>query len=216
MQRPDRRDGGKPEKDQQPDDRRQRAVKMGHFPQHQNIERVDGGEMVDQQNAHQTRTPHRADKNSVSFIAAYSLLFAPKFRMNPTESRRVRPSASVMLKYPLVWLPPHAQQHVHGQHRHFIKEVEEEQVQRHEDPDGRRGQDQQEDVEFLGTILDVPGNEDPRKQQNGRGKDQGGPDAIHADVKRDAQFLGPRPLGYELEAAQVGIIGQKHVQRGEQ
>ncbi len=43
-----------------------------------------------------------AERNSVSFIAAYSLLFDPKFRMNPTESLSLRPSESVMPKYPLV------------------------------------------------------------------------------------------------------------------
>ena len=35
-------------------------------------------------------------------------------------------------------------------------------------------------------------------------------------MKRDTQFLGPRPLGNELKAALVGIIGQKNVERGEQ
>ncbi len=45
------------------------------------------------------------ERNRVSFIAAYSLLFAAKLRMKPTESRFFSPSGSVMSRYPLVWLP---------------------------------------------------------------------------------------------------------------
>ena len=36
------------------------------------------------------------DRNSVNFIAAYSLLLAAKLKMNPTESRFFRPSGSDM------------------------------------------------------------------------------------------------------------------------
>ena len=62
----------------------------------------------------------------------------------------------------------------------------------------------------------MPRNEDAREQQNGRGKDQGGSDSINPDVKPDAQFLGPRPLGDELKTALVGIVGHEDVHRGEQ
>ena len=38
-------------------------------------------------------------------MAAYSLLFAPKLKMKPTESRCFRPAGSVISRYFLVWLP---------------------------------------------------------------------------------------------------------------
>ncbi len=46
-----------------------------------------------------------ADRNNTNFIAAYSLLFAAKLKMNPTESLSLSPSESVISKYFLVWLP---------------------------------------------------------------------------------------------------------------
>jgi hypothetical protein len=50
-------------------------------------------------------TTAKADRNRTSFMAAYSLLFDPKFRMKPTESLSFSPSGSVISKYFLVWLP---------------------------------------------------------------------------------------------------------------
>src|SRR5207249_129245 len=46
-----------------------------------------------------------ADRNSVSFIAAYSLLLRAKFRMNLGASGRSHSSALVVSRQPLVWLP---------------------------------------------------------------------------------------------------------------
>ena len=47
-----------------------------------------------------------ADRNRVSFIAAYSLLFEAKLKMNPTESRLSRPSGLVgTLTFWAVFLP---------------------------------------------------------------------------------------------------------------
>ena len=47
----------------------------------------------------------KAERKSTSFIAAYSLLLDPKLKMNPTESRCLRPSGSVISLYFFVWLP---------------------------------------------------------------------------------------------------------------
>ena len=187
---------------------------MGHFPQHQNVERLDGREMVNQQDAHQREHRSRREEQR-QFHRGVFLAVRPEVQDEPDRIPKLPAFLIGHAQIAFGMTAPHAQQHVHGQDRHFIKEVEEEQVQRHEHPDGRRGQDQQEDIKFLGAILDVPRNEDAREQQNGRCKNQGCPDAIHSDVKTDAQFLGPRPFGDELEAALIGVIGQKHVERSE-
>ena len=155
MQRPNGRDGRETEKDQQPNNRRQRSIKMGHFPQHQNIERLDGREMINQQNAHQRE--HRPSREEqCEFHRGVFFAVRPEVQNEPDRIPKLAAFGIGHAQIPLGMTPPHAQQQIHGQHRHFIKEVEEEQVQRHEDPDGCRRQDQQEDIKFLGAILDVP------------------------------------------------------------
>ena len=47
----------------------------------------------------------KAERKSTNFIAAYSLLLDPKLKINPTESRCLRPSGSVISLYFFVWLP---------------------------------------------------------------------------------------------------------------
>ena len=214
VQRPDRRDRGKPEEDQQPDDRGQRAREPGLLPQDQNIEGVKARELVDQQDAHQRdHGPHREEQGQLH----RGILLAVR-REVEDETDRVAFLQSLgvgHVQIPLGVAAPHAQQHIHRDDRHLVEEIQEEHVQRHEDADRGGRQDQQENVEFLRAVLDMPGDEDPGEQEDRRGQHQGGPDAIHPEIERDAELLGPfEPLD-ELEPASRGIVGEKHVERRE-
>src|SRR5688500_3124521 len=78
---------------------------------------------------------------------------------------------------------PDAKEQVHGNDRHLIEEVEEKQIEGHEDADGRRRQNQQGDVKFLGSILYMPGHENSGEQENARGEDQGCTDAVAPEIE---------------------------------
>ena len=110
MQRPERRDRGKAEEDQEPNNLVQGCAQAGMFislacsRRPENVEGIESRVLVDQQDAHQghdgTGREERAPFHRGVFFAV-----AAKLKMKPTESRSLRPSGSVISKYFFVWLP---------------------------------------------------------------------------------------------------------------
>ena len=72
------------------------------------------------------------------------------------------------------------------------------------------------DIELLGEIIDVPGDEHPREQEDRRGQHQRRPDPVHTQVERDPEFLRPLEPLDELESARVRIVGEERIERGQQ
>ena len=84
--------------------------------------------------------------------------------------------------------PPHAQEEIHGDHGHFVEEIQEEQIQGHEYADGRRGKNQNPDVKLFDPVFDVPGDENAGEEEDAGGQDQRGADSIHPEMKGDPQL----------------------------
>ena len=73
-----------------------------------------------------------------------------------------------------------------------MEEVEEEQVERGEGAQDAARHDQQQDVELLLALLDLPGDAGRGEGDDGAHQDQADVDAVHADVVADAQAASPR------------------------
>ena len=113
MQRPNGRNGRKAEKDQQPDNDGERAVEIGHFPQHQNVERLDGREMVNQQDAHQREHRSRR-KEQRELHRGVFLAVRPEVQDEPDRITELAALGIGHAQIPFGMTPPDTQQHVHG------------------------------------------------------------------------------------------------------
>ena len=100
---------------------------------------------------------------------------------------------------------PDADQQVHGHEHRFPENEEEEEIERHEDAEHARLQDQKPDVVFLDAILDGgPGGEDrDPAQQRGEHDEQEG-DAVDADHIARADGGDP-VVGRALDELEAGL-----------
>src|SRR5260370_29241454 len=81
----------------------------------------------------------------------------------------------------------HADQERHGNQRSFPEHVEQEHVQRQENADHRRLQDQEENEELLYAIVDrLPGDQDAKRDKQSSEQHQPHGDTVHAQVITDS------------------------------
>src|SRR5882724_1074690 len=106
---------------------------------------------------------------------------------------------------------PDANQKVHGDKHDFPEHVEEKEVQRHEDAQHARLQEQQGEVIFLFALLNGGKRADHRDcpQQRGQ-KNQQQANPIYAQEILDTDGIDPARLLDELELVCAGIKGQEN------
>ena len=92
-----------------------------------------------------------------------------------------------------------------------MEEVEEEQVQRCERAQNPAGHQQQQNVKFLFTVLDFPGDTGCGKSHNCTHQNKAHIDAVHADVIADAQRRHPGNALFELVASRPRLELQEHL-----
>ena len=104
--------------------------------------------------------------------------------------------------------------HDEGRHqRKFVQEIKEEQIERCECAEDAAGHHQQQDVKFLFARLDFPRAERGGEGDNCAHQNQADAQAIHADVRADAERFDPRNLLFELKAVRAGHELRKHRHR---
>ncbi len=109
----------------------------------------------------------------------------------------------------------------HRDQRGFPEEVKEKEIERDEDADHRRLQQQQKDEELLHAIVDrLPGGKDAERNQEGGQHDQPERDAVDPDVVVDVGAGDPAQVLLIGKAARAGgrdlAIVHRQMQRNQQ
>ncbi len=114
-------------------------------------------------------------------------------------------------------LPPQIPMKVHRDQHGFPEDVEKEEVERHEDADHPRLQQEHGDGEFLPARLDgVPGREQGQRHEEGREQDQEEADAVDAEMVGDAERGHPGAVLDELIAGAGRVEAQVERHRREE
>ena len=163
MQRPERRDRGKTEEAQQPDDRCQGAVEMRFFGENRDVEGMESRELVNKQNAHQGQDCSGGQEQGELHGGVFFAV-AGKIEDEAWGVPQILAFRTGHFEISLGVAAPDAKQRIHGDDRHLIEEVQKDQIQRDIDADGRAGEHQQKRVKLLGPVLDVPRDEDTGEQ----------------------------------------------------
>jgi hypothetical protein len=101
---------------------------------------------------------------------------------------------------------PHADEEIHRDEDEVPEHVEQEDIERREDAEHRRLEEQHEDREFLDLLVNaLPSREERDRRQEPGEHDQHQADAVDAQVVLDAERRNPRPAFDELELA--GLAG---------
>ena len=100
---------------------------------------------------------------------------------------------------------PNADQKVHRQQHHFPKDVEEEEVQREEDAQHPRLQQQEEDAVALDVLGDVPTGPHRQHAEERGEDDQREADAVEPQAVFDVERGNPRPGDDVLHAARAEV-----------
>ena len=101
--------------------------------------------------------------------------------------------------------PPDPDQEVHGEHGDLVEEEEHEEVEGDEDAVHARDEHEEERVELLAALLDRPGGEDAREDDDAGEQHHEEAHAVHAHLVVDAQRRHQGQLLVELEERHVGL-----------
>ena len=120
---------------------------------------------------------------------------APHHGVDEELDRRVDPALRVS---------PDPDQEVHGDEHHFPEDVEEEKVQRAEDPDHPGLQKEDADHEFFDLVLNIlPAGHDRDEGEKGREKNQKQADPVDSQVIGNPVIGDPGDLFHELHGRRV-------------
>ncbi len=108
----------------------------------------------------------------------------------------------------------HADEQRHRDKCRFPKEVEQEEIKRRENPDQRRFEQQQEDEEFLYTLVNGgPRDENAQGCKESRQHHQPHRDAVDSHVVVNVGSRDPLLVDFELEASRVAVQMDRKMQR---
>ena len=109
----------------------------------------------------------------------------------------------------------HADQQRHRNQRRFPEEVEQEQIERGENADQGRFQDQQQDEEFLDPLVDrSPRNQHAQRREESRQHHQPDGNSVNAHVVMNVGSRDPDFIDLELEGVVIAVQIYRQMQRG--
>ncbi len=100
---------------------------------------------------------------------------------------------------------PDSDQEVHRNQHDLPEHIEQEQVQRYEDPNHAGLEQEHEDEVLLDPVGDRPGSQHGQRRQEGRQQDQKQADAVDAQLITDSERRNPGSVGHELKIRRRGI-----------
>src|SRR5581483_6686321 len=107
---------------------------------------------------------------------------------------------------------PDPHQQIHGQNREFVKEEEKEQVQAFIGARDPADQERKEDVIFLLSETDVPGDQGAGEVDTGHEQDHQGAHPIHAQEIFDPEVVEPRHFLHQLKTAGRDLVHGKNLE----
>ena len=91
----------------------------------------------------------------------------------------------------LLAAPPNANHDERGHERQLVKEIKEEQVERSEGAEDAARHNEQQDVEFLLALFNLPGDTGGCERDNGPHQDQPNVNAVHTKLAGHAERFHP-------------------------